>query len=149
MIRRTAQTESLCYNNEVFSIRNGITLMVCGGFVYAVGFDGFSVETATGGEVEAWLDAANGGGSSPSYTCNNEECGKYDSDTQKWPWVACPARTGSADCRDCTSQTTFCKSTCKHSHSKCHNKKNLVCPFVEKPRKQGCSGYGQTKCPSS
>ena len=24
MIRRTAQTESLCYNNEVFSIRNGI-----------------------------------------------------------------------------------------------------------------------------
>ena len=25
MIRRTAQTESLCYNNEVFSIRNGIS----------------------------------------------------------------------------------------------------------------------------
>ena len=27
MIRRTAQTESLCYNNEVFSIRNGIILL--------------------------------------------------------------------------------------------------------------------------
>lgn len=40
-----------------------IALMVCGGFVYAVGFNGFSVETATGGEVEAWLAAADGGSS--------------------------------------------------------------------------------------
>ena len=40
-----------------------ITLMVCGGFVYAVGFDGFNVQTATGDEVEAWLEAASGGGS--------------------------------------------------------------------------------------
>ena len=37
--------------------------MVCSGFVYAFAFDGFKVETATGGEVEAWLAAAGGGGS--------------------------------------------------------------------------------------
>ena len=40
-----------------------IALMVCSGFVYAFAFDGFNVETATGGEVEAWLAAAGGGGS--------------------------------------------------------------------------------------
>ncbi len=43
-----------------------ITLMVCGGFVYAVGFDGFNVQTATDGEVEAWLAAAGGGSSGGS-----------------------------------------------------------------------------------
>ena len=40
-----------------------IALMVCGGFVYAFAFDGFNVETATGGEVEAWLAQAGGGNS--------------------------------------------------------------------------------------
>ncbi len=32
-----------------------IALMVCAGFVYAFAFDGFNVETATGGEVESWF----------------------------------------------------------------------------------------------
>ena len=40
-----------------------IALMVCSGFVYAFAFDGFNVETATQGDVEAWLAAAGGGGS--------------------------------------------------------------------------------------
>ncbi len=40
-----------------------IALMVCSGFVYAFAFDGFNVETVTGGEVEEWLAAAGGGGS--------------------------------------------------------------------------------------
>ena len=38
-----------------------IALLICGVFVYAFAFDGFNVETATGGEVEAWLAAAGGG----------------------------------------------------------------------------------------
>ena len=45
-----------------------IALMVCGGFVYAFAFDGFNVETATGGEVEAWLAAAGDGSGSGSQT---------------------------------------------------------------------------------
>ena len=40
-----------------------IALMVCAGFVYAFAFDGFNIETVPGGEVEAWLAQANGGGS--------------------------------------------------------------------------------------
>ena len=43
-----------------------IALMVCSGFVYAFAFDGFNVETATGGEVEAWLAQAGGGSSGGS-----------------------------------------------------------------------------------
>jgi hypothetical protein len=40
-----------------------IAMMVCGGFVYAFAFNGFNVEKAIGGEVEAWLADAGGGGS--------------------------------------------------------------------------------------
>ena len=40
-----------------------IALMLCVGFVHAFAFDGFNIEVATGGEVEAWLAQANGGGS--------------------------------------------------------------------------------------
>ena len=52
-----------------------IALMVCGGFVYAFAFDGFNVETATGGEVEAWLAAAGGGNSGTPGDC---DCGNTD-----------------------------------------------------------------------
>ena len=66
-----------------------IALMVCGGFVYAFAFDGFNVETATGGEVEAWLAQAGGGNSGgddedeadpcncigpPGYECETKHC---------------------------------------------------------------------------
>ena len=37
-----------------------IALLIGSGFVYAFAFDGFNVETATGGEVEAWLVQAGG-----------------------------------------------------------------------------------------
>ena len=43
-----------------------IALLFCAGFVYAFAFDGFNVETTTGGEVEAWLAAADGGSSGQS-----------------------------------------------------------------------------------
>ena len=49
-----------------------ITLMVCSGFVYAFAFDGFKVETATGGEVEAWLEQASDGGS--GYATPRDNC---------------------------------------------------------------------------
>ena len=53
-----------------------ITLMVCAGFVYAFAFDGFNVETATQGDVEAWLAQAGGGGSGGGAvcTCGNAHC---------------------------------------------------------------------------
>ena len=38
-----------------------IVLLFGAGFVYAFAFDGFNVETATQGDVEAWLAAAGGG----------------------------------------------------------------------------------------
>ena len=71
-----------------------IALMVCSGFVYAFAFDGFNVETATGGEVEAWLAAAGGGGSGGD-SCS---CG----------YANCPG----SGCSDCTSQQAPCKNTC-------------------------------------
>ncbi len=43
-----------------------IVLMICSGLVYTFAFNGFNVETATGGEVEAWLAAAGGGSSGGS-----------------------------------------------------------------------------------
>ena len=74
-----------------------IALMVFSGFVYAFAFDGFNVETATGGEVEAWLAAAGGGGSG-SDSCS---CG----------FTYCPANNGNT-CSNCTSITSFCKTAC-------------------------------------
>ena len=43
-----------------------IALMICSGFVYTFAFNGFNVETATGGEVDVWLAAAGGGSSGGS-----------------------------------------------------------------------------------
>ncbi len=57
-----------------------IALMVFSGFVYAFAFDGFNVETATDGEVEAWFTAASdgdGGYGTPRDTCKenlNDYC---------------------------------------------------------------------------
>ena len=68
-----------------------IALMVCGGFFYAFAFDGFNVETATGGQVETWLAQAGRGNSGdgdddddegypcnclgpPGYECEREDC---------------------------------------------------------------------------
>ena len=72
-----------------------IALMVCGGFVYAVGFDGFNVQTATGDEVEAWLAAASGGTSGG----NSCSCG----------FENCPG----SNCSDCTENGVGCDIVCK------------------------------------
>ena len=37
-----------------------IALLFGAGFVYAFAFDGFNVETATGGKIEAWLAESDG-----------------------------------------------------------------------------------------
>ena len=77
-----------------------ITLMICSGFVYAVGFDGFNVETATGGEVEAWL-AATSDGSSGGNRCS---CG----------FANCQAANPNLgmSCSNCTKVTAKCKLFC-------------------------------------
>ena len=71
-----------------------IALMVCAGFVYAFAFDGFNVETATGGEVEAWLAAAGAGGRSGSQP------------------YACKCKHASTGFCDCKSQTKPNKKEC-------------------------------------
>ncbi len=43
-----------------------IALLIGSGFVYTFAFDGFNLETVTGGEVEAWLAAAGDGSSGGS-----------------------------------------------------------------------------------
>ena len=127
-----------------------ITLMVCGGLVYAVGFDGFNVETATGGEVEAWLEAANGGGSGNSYTCDNAACGGNGNANDQYS--GCPARKGQANCTGCSRVRDYCKKGCSHAHTNCHTSKG--CPHANK-RNGGCSkarnsktDKTQTTCPS-
>ena len=71
-----------------------IALMVCGGFVYTFAFDGFNVQTATGGEVEAWLEAASGGGS------GGNQCG--------CGYEFCPT----SSCSGCHSIDAFCEEAC-------------------------------------
>ena len=54
-----------------------IVLLFSAGFVYAFAFDGFNVQTVTGGEVEAWLEAAGGsvsGIDGDKCTCGWREC---------------------------------------------------------------------------
>ena len=70
-----------------------IALLFCAGFVYAFAFDGFHVETVTGGEVESWLAQAGGG------YCNFN-CGH----------TKCPGDAGKK-CKKCQSKKRFrCKN---------------------------------------
>ena len=97
-----------------------ITLMVCAGFVYAFAFDGFNVEVVTGGEVEAWLAAASGGGSGNSCSCG---------------FAKCPALKGNS-CSNCTNITSKCKSQCTIGGGTCS------CPDM-------CSNVGPYTCKRS
>ena len=96
-----------------------IVLMVCSGFVYAFAFDGFNVETATGGEVEAWLAEAGGGGSGEDEGCT---CG-YDK---------CPGE-GCSDCTtfSCKSEigcgTCGCATWCSNANGKVCGSHHGVC----------------------
>ena len=107
-----------------------ITLMVCSGFVYAFAFDGFNVETAIGGEVEAWLAAAGGGSSgSEDVVCDclrmpgqpiDRACGKCASDLECGdPQLDCETNCiKKTDPKKCSCETgTKCKE------SLCGNKK--------------------------
>ena len=121
-----------------------IALLVCSGFVYAFAFDGFNVETATGGEVEAWLTQAGGGGSGSNYTCSNSSCNKT--------WGLCIARyskkNGGKNCPANCSKVQFCKTGCSRSHPKCHDRAG--CPPLDKNSQKGCSSYSSQRktCPS-
>ena len=127
-----------------------IALMVCAGFVYAFAFDGFNVETATGSEVEAWLAQAGASNSSPSYTCSSYKC--KGSGNAAHQYSGCPARKGIANCTNCAYVKNYCKTGCKHGHSKCATK--YGCPQANK-KYGGCSkarnsktNKTQTTCPT-
>ena len=89
-----------------------IALMVCSGFVYAFAFDGFNIEIATGGEVEAWLAQANGGGSGDddcscgAEGCDTSNCRPEDCTVRKCPkgclqpgeMCGCTAQCNTYDC---------------------------------------------------
>ena len=95
-----------------------IALMVCAGFVYAVGFDGFNVETATGDEVEAWLAAAGGG----SYSGGPEPC---DCLLSFMPFDGC--------------STDLCESDDVNSKGHCGNEKAYCSDKCAQKGKGGCS----------
>ena len=104
-----------------------ITLMVCGGFVYAVGFDGFNVQTATGGEVEAWLAAAGGGSSGGSGGGGSDDM--PDDDGEGDPSEDREEGEVGTDPCDCYSNIRQDMRT--HADCKCGNK------TWKKPRKSG------------
>ena len=107
-----------------------IALLICGVFVYAFAFDGFNIETATGGEVEAWLAVGDNYGKD----CDNDGCVQS--------WAGCPGN----GCTDCEKQDSNCSSNCKHGHQGCGNTGN--CPFNSSGGTGYCSEGGST-CPSN
>ena len=88
-----------------------IALMVCSGFVYAFAFDGFNVETATQGDVEAWLTAAGGGGSGGPSKCDclgpDGPCGCPLLNS-----YSCSVKTCPRDNTACSVNSTICLMTC-------------------------------------
>ena len=101
-----------------------IALMVCGFFVYAFAFDGFNVETVTGGEVDAWLAQADG---DCNYNCGHTKC---------------PGDAGKK-CKKCNSKKQFrCKDTCPKGnpcHTTCMKAGDYWCNGATK-----CDGCGAT-----
>ncbi len=118
-----------------------IALLLGAGLVYAFAFDGFNVETATEGEVEAWLEKASGK-ENYNKNCTNNACVSS--------WAGC---TGSEDnqCTNCTDQIHNCamkkgKSKCGHSHSGCGASSKPKCPFNSGGGNKYCSSGGNS-CP--
>ena len=93
-----------------------IALMVCVGFVYAFASDGFNVETATQGDVEAWLAAAGGVGSGGD-SCS---CG----------FANCPG----SNCSNCTNITSKCQTLCGTCScpDMCSNVRTFKCQYNPK-----------------
>ena len=133
-----------------------IALLFSAGLVYAFAFDGFNVETVTGGEVEAWLaqQASNDKSGDTVYTCDSDAC-KGDGNAAH-QYSECPSRSsiGNAtkeNCTGCSKVTDYCKTGCPHGHSNCRKRKG--CPQAKKYG--GCSNAKniqtnktQTTCPS-
>ena len=96
-----------------------IALMVCSGFVYAFAFDGFNVETATGGEVEAWLTEAGGGGSGG----DDEDPGPCDCKADHCDKCGNKTPLGTNPCGNRVK-----KYPCPDSDSDCRKASNPICP---------------------
>ena len=142
-----------------------IVLLFGAGFVYAFAFDGFNVETATGGEVEAWLAQAGGGGSGSGggavCTCGNAYCSaevsvwkdgkekkvtkhgcksdnKCSGQTRKYP---CPA---SANCRGKGGGAHRCTNQGCEKMPKPTGQPGKIDVCINSPKKS-CKG-GSSKC---
>lgn len=110
-----------------------IALLFGAGFVYAFAFNGFNVETVTGGEVETWLAQAAVPCSCGKDHCvcerqnasGNNPCGGK---TFKWP---CPKKN--SECRQA-----------HHPHCPCREKGDVidVCATNKKKKKDKCNGKG-------
>ena len=133
-----------------------IVLLFGAGFVYAFAFDGFNVETVTGGEVEAWIaQAGDDNSGDPVYTCDSDACKGNSNPAHQYS--ECPSRSSKGkatkeNCTGCSKVTDYCKSGCPHGHSKCKTQKG--CPQANKMY-GGCSNgknketnKTQTTCPS-
>ena len=93
-----------------------IALLFGAGLVYAFAFDGFNVETVTGGEVETWLAQA---GDAAPCNCKNNHC-------------ECGNQRASGN-NPCGNQTITWP--CPSSSSKCRQKHKPICPCREKSSK--------------
>ena len=104
-----------------------IALLVCSGFVYAFAFDGFNIETATGGEVEAWLAQAgdnNYGGGGEACACDTsndgrkrcDNCGNREQVDGQWQ----------NPCKDKTKQYP-CSNKCEARNSHSGSKPDCSC----------------------
>jgi len=115
-----------------------ITVLFCAGFVYAVAFDGFNIETVTGGDVDAWLAAASSGGSgTKTKDCDNSSCNPIIGG-----FAGCPGN----GCTDCEKKTpNLCDTNCKQGHQGCGNTGS--CPYNAKG--SGYCSNGQAGCPDS
>ena len=109
------------------------------------------MQTATQGDVDAWLAQAGASSSgSPSYTCNSDACKGYGNGAHQYS--ECPARKGISNCTGCSRVTDYCKTGCSHAHTNCHDTKG--CPHANS-KYGGCSNARnsktnktQTTCPT-
>ena len=87
-----------------------IALLICAGIVYAFGFNGFNVQTATNGNVDAWLAQAGDG-----------NCGGGDEDREE----------GEVGDEPCACYQNLVQTLHAHADCSCGNK------VWRRPRKSG------------